>query len=70
MERESYTKEEIGHLISARLQKYTAHIYTIYTQNEALKADKHSLYKTSVIIQMNFAKNYGIKHQNEFMTFH
>ena len=55
-EAESYAKEEICYWILTQLQKYTAHIYNIYTQNKALRPDKDSLGETSVSIQMDFCR--------------
>ena len=65
-----YTKDELCDLLLALIQKYTSHVYNIKRQHQAMQKDKEDLGPGDVILQMDFAENYAVKHQNEVMAAH
>jgi len=70
LEQEVFTKSEVSEMISTQLNKYIPHIYDVKVQAKFLSEEKANIKEGVVILQLDFAENYAIRHQNEVMAAH
>lgn len=53
-----------------QLDLFARHVYNSNKQHGEMKYPKDNLKSDEVLLQVNFAENYSIKHQNEIMSTH
>jgi hypothetical protein len=67
---EHYSKSDICDKLSEQLNKYIPHIYNVKAQAKSFTNDKKNIKEGEIILQIDFAENYTIKHQNEISAAH